>query len=155
MAPFNELRLDSENSQDTRFDQVQQWKSFLAAETVRAEETGTAAAIWTIRPGELDERQSRQLDKLIWLSLASTDRLHQTPRGDLCALLMPVGDMMSLQHRAVRLWKAATGHRLDVQIGYARRRPNEALLDTWARSDAELDRAEFRIRRLNVNLDTE
>jgi len=120
------------------------WQHLLASEGERLDRFGINAALLTIQTRSSDEREILRLYRLLEINARNTDQLHRVDERHFALLLTPIEDLTSTVRRANDLHDQANRHNLDGSIGFALRRPQESLLDTWARADAELDRLHFR-----------
>ncbi len=124
------------------------WRSFLAEETMLLDMTGTRAGV--ISAVMVDEESpARDLSRSIRLirhSIPSSDRLTATSATSLSLLCSPLNSLPALERRARRHAVQLEMAGLVVAVGFAHRRVDEDLVDTWARADAEADRVRFRMQ---------
>lgn len=124
-----------------------EWFSTLVSETVEFERTGTCAAVLSFRLHEAHEveRRSQQMATLLRRLLRPTDRFAQTSEDSFSVLLAPLASITDASSHIHALNEALGNAGLMVSTGFAHRREGESLLDTWARAEAQSDRAAFRL----------
>ncbi len=120
------------------------WLNTLIAEGPRLDETGTKAALFAVDAAVSSEREATQLFNLLRASTNGTDQMRQIGAQRYAILLAPIDNITTGARRAQALQDKAQTHKLQATIGFAIRRDQESLLDTWARAEAELDRMQFR-----------
>lgn len=126
------------------------WLDALMAETVTIDEAGVHAALVSIRlQGEVTQRSSARLQTLLRHQLAPTDRFEQVSESSFSVLLAPQEDLCETVNEVRDLADSIERAGIDAVTGFAQRRPREPLLDTWARAEAQLDRAAYRIEHQN------
>lgn len=125
-----------------------EWQHFLSEESLLLDMTGTRAGVVSA-VAVSDENVERDLSRALRLirhSVPGSDRLCQTSTSSMAILCSPLASLHALERRArahaVQLEIAG----LVLAIGYAHRRADEDLFDTWARADAEADRVRFRMQ---------
>lgn len=123
--------------------QATTWSEMLIEETPLIDQTGVLAGLVTIELHDADERTCRHVATLVRHKLTRTDASDLGGDGTLSLLLTPVLGLVDLHQRVHELQTniADAGH--SATLGYALRRPTESLVDTWARSIAEVHRAAF------------
>lgn len=119
------------------------WFDLLAAETERLEMTGLLGAVVSVFVNG-DERSLRQTENLLGRYLTSPSEVSVIDDTSLSVLLVPVFNLSTLNSQVREMSEMLRSAVPSVSVSYALRRPNESLVDTWARADAELDRATFR-----------
>lgn len=123
------------------------WFDALVNETVQIEQLGVHAAMLSIRLRSSDDllRTAARARTLFGLILRPTDRVGQTTPISFSILLAPQRDLAETVRLSNEISDALQGANIISSTGFAQRRPQESLLDTWARAEAQLDRAEYRI----------
>jgi len=129
------------------------WKKFLEDENRIVADTGVRVGIISVdlagahdnpeRDAVLRDRAVRLLSRRI----ARTDRLAVTSNSSLAILRAPLDSVPSVERQARDLALQLFGAGLDAAVGFAHRRTGEDLMDTWARADAQADRALYRLER--------
>lgn len=122
------------------------WFTSLVNETTLLDQTGVHAAMLSLRvqdDGQM-ERRASQVQHLLGRLLRPTDRLGQTSPTSFSLLLAPLQTIADTTGHVHMLTDALKLAGLSVWAGYAQRRSGESLLDTWARAEAQADRAAFR-----------
>jgi hypothetical protein len=122
------------------------WFTSLVHETTQLERTGVHAAMLSLRvrdDGQI-ERRASQIQHLLARLLRPTDQLGQTSPTSFSLLLAPLQSIADTTSHVHMLTGALKEAGLSVWAGYAQRRSGESLLDTWARAEAQADRAAFR-----------
>jgi len=127
------------------------WFDYLVAETPRLDETGVLAALVSVRLAVSDHEQT-QMATLLRRTLASTDAFHLVAQGYVSILLAPVASVLDTRDRVEDIQSMLRNFGQYISMGYAIRRPDESLLDTCARADAQADRAAFRLERSQSSL---
>lgn len=127
------------------------WFDALVSETTKLEQLGVHAAMLSVRlrPSDDTTRAAAQARTLFGLILRPTDRLDQTTPISFSVLLAPQQDLAETIHLSNQIAEALAKANIDASTGFAQRRPQESLLDTWARAEAELDRAAYRVEHPN------
>jgi hypothetical protein len=126
------------------------WQHFLEEENRIVAETGLRVGIISIDlagPENEPERDQLLRDRAVRLlrrRLAGTDRIAVTSLSSLAILRAPLESLPSLERQARDLALQLYGAGLQAAIGFAHRRAGEDLMNTWARADAQADRALFR-----------
>ncbi len=129
------------------------WKSLLEAENKIVTETGLRVGIISIDlagPHDDPERDQLLRDRavrLLRVRLARTDRIAITSASSLAILRAPLSSLPSLERQARDLALQLYGAGLAAAVGFAHHRSGEDLMDTWARADAQADRALHRRER--------
>lgn len=123
-----------------------EWYKTLLHETVELDHTGVSAAVLSLRlRGSKDrDRRAKQLQNLLRRLLRPTDRVGKPSSGAFSILLVPLQSIADTSAQVHALTNALDNAGLDVAAGFALRRTTESLVDTWARAEAEADRAAFR-----------
>ncbi len=127
------------------------WREFLDEENRIVAETGLRVGIISIDlagPHDDEERDRLLRDRaarLLRHQLARTDRVAITSTSSLAVLRAPLDSLPSLERQARDLALKLYGAGLEATVGFAHRRTDEDLMDTWARADAQADRALFRL----------
>ncbi len=127
------------------------WFDELVSETTKLEQLGVHAAMLAVRlraPHDTT-RAAAQARTLFGLILRPTDRVDQTTPVSFSVLLAPQDDLAETVRLSNQIAKALADANIVASTGFAQRRPQESLLDTWARAEAELDRAAYRIEHPN------
>jgi hypothetical protein len=122
------------------------WFTSLVHETTQLDRTGVHAAMLSLRvkdDGQI-ERRASQVKHLLGRLLRPTDQLGQTSPTSFSLLLAPLQSIADTTSHVHMLTEALKSAGLSVWAGYAQRRSGESLLDTWARAEAQADRAAFR-----------
>lgn len=139
----------AETSSDRRLQQSW-WPSFLDTESARLDEIGLRAGVISIALDgsgqELRDRlqgRDRAL-RLLGHSISPSSRFASTSDRSIAVLHAPLIALPDLERQAQRLVTRLSVAGIRAAVGFAHRRVGEHLLDTWARADAEADRAEFR-----------
>lgn len=136
------------NAQRNQAKLVDSWRDLLVSETNELEIAGVNAAIVSVRltadnSTELAEDAVRAEHLLSGL-LRRTDRLgHPEPNG-FVVLLSPTNELTETVDRVRLYGQALFEHRVSALTAFAHRRMGEPLVNTWARAEAELDRAHYR-----------
>jgi len=127
--------------------QSRQWFDFLVAETTTLDQTGVHAALLSVRLHEniVSDRTRTQLRTLLSHVLGPTDRVAQTSHSSFSVLLAPQQDLCETVAEVRDIAEALDRAGLRASTGFAHRRASESLLDTWARAEAQLDRAAYRV----------
>lgn len=122
------------------------WFTTLVRETVELDHTGVSAAVLSLRlrGGTDRERRAQQLQNLLQRLLRKTDHLGEPASGSFSVLLAPLESIADTSAQVHALTNAVDHAGLDVAAGFALRRSTESLIDTWARAEAEADRAAYR-----------
>lgn len=122
------------------------WFTALVAETATLDQTGVNAAVLSLRlaGGENVDRQATQVTNLLRRMVRSTDRIGQTSSTSFSLLLAPLRSIADTTAQVHVITNALRDANISASAGYAQRRPAESLLDTWARAEAQADRAAFR-----------
>ncbi len=122
------------------------WANLLAEESMRLHSLG-------IRSGLISIDFSSASDAALWRdravrllrrALRPTDRIGITSDTSIAVLQAPLQTLTELERTARQVDVHLQGAGLTAAIGYAHRRTGEQLLDTFARADAQADRAAFR-----------
>ncbi len=122
------------------------WADLLTEESVRLHSLG-------IRSGLISIDFSSASDAALWRdravrllrrALRPTDRIGITSETSIAVLQAPLQTLTELERTARNVDVHLQGAGLTAAIGYAHRRTGEQLLDTFARADAQADRAAFR-----------
>lgn len=123
-----------------------QWFDGLVTETTVIENAGVHAAMLSIRLHTTDtpNRLAAQCRTLFGRILRSTDRVEQTSPTTFSILLAPEPDLVGTVVHSRAIADALHSAGLRASTGFAQRRAGESLLDTWARAEAQLDRAVYR-----------
>lgn len=123
------------------------WFDALVGETTQLEQLGVHAAMLSIRLRSTNDpaRAAAQARTLFGLILRPTDRVDQTTPISFSILLAPQEDLAATVRRSNEISAALENANIVASTGFAQRRPQESLLDTWARAEAELDRAVYRM----------
>ena len=127
------------------------WFTSLVHETTHLDNVGVRAAVLSLRlqqgSREADaeiERRSVQLRNLLGRLLRPTDRMGQTSPTAFAVLLTPLQTIVEAASHIHAISDSLRDAGLLVSAGFAHRRDGESLLDTWARAEAQADRAAFR-----------
>lgn len=125
--------------------QAQQWASFLGEEQRRFDEAGVRSGVVSVRIHADDPvTEMRRVVRLLTVVLPQTDRFAVTSSTDVSIIHSPVHSWPEFLTWARRIDSLLAESNIDAIVGFAHRRSDEDLVDTWARADAELDRAAFR-----------
>lgn len=123
------------------------WRDILIEETIEIEQAGVQAAIVSVRlvcaEHEL-ENDARRAESLLRRRLHLTDRVGATREDALAVLLSPTVSLTQTVEQVRSLSSALDSHRIPTFTAFAHRRPDEPLLSTWARAEAEIDRSIYR-----------
>lgn len=127
------------------------WFTSLIHETTKLDHVGVRAAVLSLRlqhgAEELDadvERRAIQLRNLLGRLLRPTDQMGQTSPTTFAVLLAPLQTIVEAASHIHAISDSLQDAGLLVSAGFAHRRDGESLLDTWARAEAQADRAAFR-----------
>jgi hypothetical protein len=120
------------------------WFDALVNETTTMEHLGVHAAMFSVRLFDSDTRSAAQARTLFGLILRPTDHVEQTSPTSFSLLLAPQKDLAETVVRARAIADAFDDANILASTGFAQRRQGESLLDTWARAEAQLDRAAYR-----------
>lgn len=122
------------------------WFDALVSETTRLEQLGVQAAMLSVRLHDQHDpaRAATQARTLFGLILRPTDRLEQTTPVSFSILLAPQANLTETLGQVNTISNALSNANIDASTGFAQRRHSESLLDTWARAEAQLDRATYR-----------
>lgn len=134
------------------------WSRFLDQEAQRLADLGLRAGVLTIdvqpesrrdasAPATSAEVARVRTVQLLRSILGRTDRFAVTSESKIAVLHAPVESLADLNDRAWAIARDLHRAGVDAAIGFAHRRQDEPLLDTWARADAEADRIHFRRNR--------
>ena len=127
------------------------WRAFLDQENRIVAETGARVGIISVDlagPHDDPERDQLLRDRAVRLLrrlLGRTDRIATTSSSSLAILRAPLESLPGLERQARDLALQLYGAGLDAAVGFAHRRAGEDLMDTWARADAQADRALYRL----------
>lgn len=125
------------------------WGEALGYETAEVERAGVNAAMISVLLTATSEDlaiDSRRATSLLTRRLRSTDRLAATSADQLSILVTPTNSLTQTMELMNTINAALFDHRIPAVTSFAHRRPNENLVDTWARAQAELDRVMYRAR---------
>ncbi len=127
------------------------WPQFLDEESERLDALGVRAGVISVTLGNPDDDaelhrtyRDRSLRLLIHI-VAPSGRLAPTSERSVAVLEAPLGSLPELERHAHAVATSLSVAGIPAAVGFAHRRVDEHLLDTWARADAEADRAAFRI----------
>ena len=122
------------------------WFSTLVRETAELDHTGVSAAVLSIRlPDDVDDdRQGPRIHNLLGRLVRQTDCIGQPSDRTFSVLLAPLDSITDTASQVHALTDALERAGFRVVVGFAHRRRDESLLDTWARAEAEADRAAYR-----------
>ena len=127
------------------------WTEYLESETARMDTLGLRSGLISVTLGDPDVdagqysvARDRALRLLIH-TISPTSRLAPTSARSIAVLEAPLTSLHDLERHARSISTRLAVAGLTAAVGYAHRRSDEPLLDTWARSDAEADRAAFRL----------
>ncbi|MFT7473119.1 MAG: hypothetical protein ACI81L_000030 [Verrucomicrobiales bacterium] len=122
------------------------WFDGLVTETTVIENAGVHAAMLSVRlyATESPQRIASQGRTLFGRILRPTDRVEQTSPTTFSILLAPEPDLVGAVVHARAIADGLHSAGLRASTGFAQRRAGESLLDTWARAEAQLDRAVYR-----------
>ncbi len=127
---------------------VADWRELLLTETDELDRAGVHAAIVAIRiEGDnvaAATRSTQRAASLLARRIRPTDRLGTPDSSSLAVLLSPSIELTQTIEQVRGLSLAMSNHQIQAVTAFAHRRPNEVLLETWARAEAEVDRAIFR-----------
>ena len=127
---------------------VASWRDLLVTETAEVERAGVNAAVVALRltqkhgTGHFEDLD--RVSGLVRRRLRSTDRLGATSQNSFAVLLSPANELTETVETVRRYNALLVDHRIPAFTAFAFRRPSESLIDTWARSEAELDRVLYR-----------
>lgn len=126
------------------------WHDALVEETGALDQAGVQAALLSIRLQDAtDARSIGQLKTLLGRVLSPTDRCEQTSDISFSVLLAPQLDLSETVTEVRDIAEALDRAGIHASTGFAHRRIGESLLDTWARAEAQLDRAAYRLEHQN------
>lgn len=134
------------HSTETTVLSADEWVALLTEESVRLHSLGIRSGVISIDfsattdPGLFRDRAVRLLRR----GLRSTDRIGLTSEGSLAILHAPLPSLPELDRMSRQIDVHLDGAGMPASIGFAHRRTGEDLLDTFARADAQADRASFR-----------
>lgn len=127
------------------------WFTSLVRETAHLDNTGVRAAVLSLRLQQVPrdtaadiERRALQLQNLLGRLLRPTDQMGQTSPTTFAVLLAPLQTIVEAASHIHAISDSLHNAGLLVSAGFAHRRDGESLLDTWARAEAQADRAAFR-----------
>jgi hypothetical protein len=127
------------------------WFTSLVHQTTQLDNVGVRAAVLSLRlqprSGESDaekERRAVHVRNLLGRLLRPTDRMGQTSPTTFAVLLTPLQTIVEAASHIHAISDSLQDAGLLVSAGFAHRRDGESLLDTWARAEAQADRAAFR-----------
>ena len=123
------------------------WFTSLVSDTAELDRTGVNAAVLSIRlqdGGDSLTRRSIHVENLLRRVVRPTDRVGQMSPTSFSLLLTPLQSIADATSHVHAITKALRAADLTVSAGYAQRRAGESLVDTWARAEAQADRAAFR-----------
>lgn len=127
---------------------VSAWRDLLVQETTEIDQAGVNAAVVAFRLVETGESPSSdpgaRIGRLVGRRVRSTDRLGATSASSFAMLLSPANALTETVDVVHSYSKVLADHRIPALTAFAFRRPAESLVDTWARAEAELDRAQYR-----------
>lgn len=124
-----------------------EWFTALVDETTDLERLGIGAAVLSLRlhaDGDV-ERCSTHMVHLLRRLLRPTDRMGRCSTTTFSVLLAPLNTITETASHIHSLTTALDNAGLTVSAGFAHRRAGESLLDTWARAEAQADRAAYRL----------
>jgi len=123
------------------------WFDFLVAETTTLDQAGVHAALLSVRIQDdmVSDRTLTQVRNLLSHVLSPTDRFAQTSASSFSLLLAPQRDLCETVSEVREIADALHDAGIQASTGFAHRRAAESLLDTWARAEAQLDRAAYRV----------
>lgn len=98
----------------------------------------------SVRLRKSSDRVMTQLQHLLERLMADTDRIEQTSSSSFSVLLTPQPNLHTTVAQVRSIAEAIDAAGIETSTGFAHRRPGESLLDTWARAEAQLDRAAYR-----------
>ena len=128
---------------------VNDWGETLTYETAEIERAGVNAAVITVRLTAINADELavdvRRAASLLKRRLRPTDRLGGATSDQLSILVTPTNELIETVDRVRRIDDVLFEHRVPAITAFAHRRPEENLVDTWARSQAELDRCLYRV----------
>lgn len=122
------------------------WFTALVRETAELDRIGVGAAVLSLRlqaDGDLERRTTHMLNLLRRL-LRPTDQVGQSSSTAFSVLLAPLNSIAETASQVHSLTASLSNAGLTVSAGFAHRREGESLLDTWARAEAQSDRAAYR-----------
>lgn len=127
------------------------WLESLIADTATLDHAGVHAAMLCVRVREnhVDDRSMNRLQTLLKRLLTKTDRLSQTSPSSISVLLAPQRDLQETIAQVRSIAEVLEQSGIEASTGFAHRRAGESLLDTWARAEAQLDRAAYRVEHRN------
>lgn len=130
---------------------VSAWKSLLESETEQVDRAGVKAAVIIVRlSDQIDLSSSAStagnpiLKRVIDSWLRPTDRAAHTGTADVSILVTPTAELAETLFRVNQLDSQLSEAGLEATCSFAQRRPEETLVSSWGRAQAELDRAIFR-----------
>lgn len=123
---------------------ARQWVESLLSDTEVVDHTGVQAAMLSVRLRKSSDRVMTQLQHLLERLMADTDRIEQTSSSSFSVLLTPQPNLHTTVAQVRSIAEAIDAAGIETSTGFAHRRPGESLLDTWARAEAQLDRAAYR-----------
>lgn len=141
--------LEPTNSQttDTSVVDANRWAPLLQNEEIRLQKLGIRSGLISIDFSDSPAPITRdRAVRLLRRMLRPTDWIGITSETSVAVLQAPLQSLSELDGcvRSIDDKLAAAG--LAASIGFAHRREDESLLDTWARADAQADRATFRLQ---------
>lgn len=128
--------------------QIVGWSDLLVQETAEIDRAGVSAAIVAVRltaDNEADlATDARRAESLLRRRLRPSDRFGASSPNSFSLLLSPTNEITETIEQVRNYGKTLFDHRIPARTAFAHRRPHESLVDTWARSEAELDRVLYR-----------
>ena len=136
------------NAQRQQVDLVDGWRDLLVNETRELDLAGVSAAVVTVRLLAEDVAAltdaAAQAEEVLQNLLRRTDRLGHPEPNSFVLLLSPTNELTETVGRMQHYGQALLTHQIRSLTAFAHRRPSEPLVNTWARAEAELDRAHYR-----------
>ncbi len=123
------------------------WLDTLISDSSAFDDAGVQAAMLSVRVRNdmVSKRTMDQLRTLLSRLLSPTDRLETISDSSISILLAPQPDLQTTVAQVRSIADAVQRSGIHASTGFAHRRVGESLLDTWARAEAQLDRAVYRI----------
>lgn len=136
------------NAQRNQANLVDSWRDLLVQETHEIELAGVNAAVVSVRliaaDGSLLTQAASRAEHLLNTLLRPTDRIGHPEPNSFVVLLSPTNELTETVERVRLYGKSLSQHKIQALTAFAHRRTGEALVNTWARAEAELDRAHYR-----------
>ncbi len=136
------------NAQRNQAKLVDTWRDLLVHETNEIELAGVNAAVISMRLVQTNvtllSKDALRTNDLLTGLLRPTDRIGHPELRSFVVLLSPTNELTQTIERVRLYGQTLSDNGVSALTAFAHRRVNEALVNTWARAEAELDRAHYR-----------